>query len=55
VKVCIWSDGTWTELENLGEFNHMSDDYEIREINTLEELEELEKTCGNMSTTNKLS
>jgi hypothetical protein len=30
-KVCVWPDGTWCFLYELAEYNHMSDDYEIRE------------------------
>ena len=27
--VCLWPDGTWCLHEDLGEYGHMSDDYEV--------------------------
>jgi hypothetical protein len=40
MKICLWADGTWTELENLWEYAWMSDDYEVKEIDE-KELEKL--------------
>lgn len=40
MKICMWSDGTWCQLEDLWEFDYMSDDYIVKEIDE-KELEEL--------------
>ena len=29
IKVIVWPDGTWCDEEDLHEYTHMSDDYEI--------------------------
>lgn len=29
IKVVVWPDGTWCDEEELHEYTHMSDDYEI--------------------------
>ena len=27
--LCVWPDGTWCLVEDLGEYGHMNDDYEL--------------------------
>ena len=32
--ICLWSDGTWCYYEELEEMTHMSDDFEIVEMDS---------------------
>ncbi len=27
MRICLWSDGTWCEIDNIEEYSWMSDDY----------------------------
>lgn len=37
MKVAVWADYTWCELEEIGEFAHMSDDFMIVDVPEEEE------------------
>lgn len=32
ISICVWPDGTWCALEELHEYDWMSDDYEVKVI-----------------------
>ena len=35
-SIAMWSDGTWCYWEDMGDMNHMSDDYQLIPFGTTE-------------------
>lgn len=33
--ICLWADGTWCYRDELPQYSHMSDDYEVVPFNTV--------------------